>query len=76
MNNRNIYLQKMLIHVFAEVIYERDFLLQFGRVVRLREDSFVEIFVHVSQLFPVLMQDHPCRVVIEDTSRVVRQVVA
>ena len=50
----------MFIHIFSEVVDERDFLLQILEVVGLRENSFGKIFVRKKYIYIYSKRnDHP-----------------
>ena len=63
----------MLGHVFAEVLDERDLLLQLWRVLGLFANLLLVLLVQVRQLFAILVEYDSGRVVVQYSHRVVRQ---
>ena len=59
----NDYLEQMLIHVFAEVVDERDLLLDCLREVILGEEALLELFVQVLHVVRIRVQHRSCGVV-------------
>ena len=70
---KSVYLEKVLGHVFAEVLDERHLLLQLWRIVGLFADLLLVLLVQVSQLFAILVEYNSGGVVVQHSDRVVRQ---
>ena len=63
----------MLVHVFAEVVDERDLLLDCLREVILGEEALLELFVQVLHVVGIGMQHRSCGVVEQNSDRVIAQ---
>ena len=47
----------MLVHVFSEIVDERNFLFQFRWMISNRTESLSEVFVDILQFVAIFMQD-------------------
>ena len=63
----------MLVHVFSEIVDERNFLFQFRWMISNRTESLSEVFVDILQFVAIFMQDNTCWIVIQNTNRIVAQ---
>ena len=61
----------MLVHVFSEIVDERNFLFQFRWMISNRTESLSEVFVDILQFVAIFMQDNTCWIVIQNTNRIV-----
>ena len=63
----------MLVHVFSEIVDERNFLFQFRWMISNRTESLSEVLVDILQFVAIFMQDNTCWIVIQNTNRIVAQ---
>ena len=63
----------MLVHVFSEIVDERNFLFQFRWMISNRTESLSEVFVDILQFVAIFMQDNTCWIVIQNTNGIVAQ---
>ena len=50
----------MLVHVFSEIVDERNFLFQFRWMISNRTESLSEVLVDILQFVAIFMQDNTC----------------
>ena len=63
----------MLVHVFSEIVDERNLLFQFRWMISNRTESLSEVFVDILQFVAIFMQDNTCWIVIQNTNGIVAQ---
>ena len=63
----------MLVHVFSEIVDERNLLFQFKWMISNRTESLSEVFVDILQFVAIFMQDNTCWIVIQNTNGIVAQ---